>query len=360
MSGTTLWRSLADGRRSGPAVSFFKLAFAPCALCYSVILALRAICYRRGILHSQRLPRPVISVGNLTAGGTGKTPVTAWIARYLLARGTKVVVLSRGYGGSLEGKTAVVSDGRTLFLSPAQCGDEPYLLASTVPGLAVVIGADRYRAGLLAMEQLQPDLFLLDDGYQHLALQRDLNILLLDAANPFGNGWCLPAGLLREPQTAVRRADLVIFTRWEVGRGTLPVPAPSCRVGHRLGSLYRLTDQTTVSLAHVRESATTACAGIADPAGFFAALQQLGITLQSPLSLPDHEPYHAGTVTRIAGLLASTGARWLLTTEKDAVKLWGSAAPWLQQVVVVPLELAFDDEEPLLVELERRFPCRPC
>ena len=172
----------------------------------------------------------MVSIGNITVGGTGKTPVTAYIARFLLAQGYRVAVLSRGYGGSLEGQTCVVSDGLTIMLSAVECGDEPYLLASTVPGLMVVIGTDRYAAGQLAIEQLAPDIFLLDDGFQHLRLHRDLNILLQDFSRPFGNGLTLPAGILREPSSAASRADLVIFTRAPKG-ATIPVDTgavPSC------------------------------------------------------------------------------------------------------------------------------------
>ena len=180
----------------------------------------------------------MISVGNITVGGTGKTPATAFIARLLIGRGLKVAVLSRGYGGSMEGETAIVADGRTILLDAGQCGDEPYLLAATVPGLMVVMGADRYSAGMLAMERLSPDIFLLDDGFQHLRLRRDLDILLVDWARPFGNGRTLPAGLLREPLSAVQRADLVVYTRCPQGpplppggeTGLLRTPSPvRCR-----------------------------------------------------------------------------------------------------------------------------------
>jgi tetraacyldisaccharide 4'-kinase len=151
--------------------------------------------YRIGILETRKLPRLVISIGNIAVGGTGKTPVTAHLARLIMAQGLKVAVLSRGYGGTLEGQTAIVSDGREITLSADQCGDEPFLLAKSVPGLAVVIGSDRYAAGQLALKGFDTDIFLLDDGFQHLRLHRDLNILLLDCSRPFGNGWdCLLNG----------------------------------------------------------------------------------------------------------------------------------------------------------------------
>lgn len=194
------WRGLASGSRTGRVDTLVLLFLTPWALLYSLAQRLRAELYRSGIVKTHRLPRPVVSIGNITVGGTGKTPVTAYIARFLMAQGYRVAVLSRGYGGSLEGQTCVVSDGATIMLSARECGDEPYLLASTVPGLMVVIGTDRYTAGQVAMQQLSPDIFLLDDGFQHLRLHRDLNILLLDYSRPFGNGWTLPAGILRSLQ----------------------------------------------------------------------------------------------------------------------------------------------------------------
>src|SRR6185369_16185298 len=148
----TYWRGLANGNCNSILDRLLLMCLIPFSLPYTLIQSLRAGLYRIGILRSQRLPRPVISIGNLTVGGTGKTPVTACIARHLLAHGMKVAVLSRGYGGTLEGQTTIVSDGSTICHSAEECGDEPYLLATTVPGLMVIIGTDRHAAWLLALE----------------------------------------------------------------------------------------------------------------------------------------------------------------------------------------------------------------
>ncbi|MFZ3207577.1 MAG: tetraacyldisaccharide 4'-kinase, partial [Geobacteraceae bacterium] len=206
------WREMAEGRGRKAGGILLKAILWPLSLVYANIMRLRALVYRHGALRVNRLPRPVIAVGNLTVGGTGKTPMVALLCRDLLERGKRVTVLSRGYGGKAGKEPRIVSDGRTLFLSPAEAGDEPYMLAVTMPGLAVVIGSDRYRAGLFALEHLAPDIFIMDDGFQHLRLWRDLNILLVDSRSPFGNGLTLPAGLLREPVGAMKRADLVVLT----------------------------------------------------------------------------------------------------------------------------------------------------
>jgi len=342
---TELWQ----GRRNGFCAQLMAFLLLLPSYVYGVLMLQRAWCYRSGVCKVRRLPRPVISVGNLTLGGTGKTPVTAWIARSLLGQGLRVAVLSRGYGGTLEGQVAVVSDGQMILLTPDQCGDEPYLLASTVPGLMVVIGSDRFQAGQLALQRLQPDIFLLDDGYQHLRLQRDLNILLMDCRRPLGNGRLLPAGPLREPASASQRANVVVYTRCT----TIDVPAtidlqvPHCLARHRIASFRRLDDDTELQPEQLQGDKVAAFAGIADPQAFFDGLQQRGLVLSATLGLADHEAYGSGTRARLEQFIQDTGATWLLTTEKDGVKLRQLAPDWLPRVVTARLELVFDDDTPL-------------
>ncbi len=352
-SSATYWRSLASGSNSSPLARLLVTLLVPLALPYALVQRLRAGLYRAGILGTSRLPRPVVSVGNITVGGTGKTPVTACIARLLLDQGLKVAVLSRGYGGSLEGQTAIVSDGRNVMLTAGQCGDEPFLLASTIPGLMVVIGSNRHAAGMLAMERLSPDIFLLDDGFQHLGLKRDLNILLLDCRRPFGNGWTLPAGLLREPRSAADRADLIIHTRCQDSAGnTLAVPAkPACRARHGLATVVPLTGGTPFAIETLRGKKVLAFAGIAEPGHFFAELRSLGIPLVAAVSLPDHAPYDQASITGLAAQMQVCGAEYAVTTEKDGVKL-GQLPPELaKNILLAPLVLTIDDPSPLLASL---------
>ena len=232
------FRELLDGSRRGIIDRLIFALLVIISVPYGIVIRLRALAYALVAVPSHTLPRPVISVGNLTVGGTGKTPAVAMLARHFIARGKKVAVLSRGYGGALRGREALVSDGETIFLSAVEAGDEPFLLASSVPGLAVVVGSDRYGAGLRALERLAPDIFILDDGFQHLRLRRDLNILLLDSSRPFGNERVLPAGLLREPQSAGNRADLIIYTRSSEGGEPDHFPGkPACRAFHHLAGI---------------------------------------------------------------------------------------------------------------------------
>lgn len=346
---STYWRELANGTRTGFNDRLLILLLAPFSFAYSLVQRLRAALYQTGILRSGRLPRPVISVGNITVGGTGKTPVTAHIARILMDQGYRVAVLSRGYGGSLEGHAVVVSDGATVMLSPKECGDEPFLLASTIPGLMVVIGTDRYAAGVLAMQQFQPDLFLLDDGFQHLQLQRDLNILLLDCSRPFGNGWGLPAGLLREPVSAVQRADLVIHTRCPEGSVSASTVKgiPNCSAHHRITDLVPLTGGIPVTASLLYEKKLLAFAGIAEPVQFFDALRALGLNLVHTIRFPDHTPYAETDVSLIMDALLRYGAEFAITTQKDGVKLKTQWPGTDEKILLARLDLTFDDPAPL-------------
>lgn len=349
---TRLWQGK---QASLPDRLVLALLFLPSFL-YAWIMTLRSWCYRTGILKTSHLPLPVISIGNITVGGTGKTPVTAHIAQLLLEKGLRVVVLSRGYGGSLEGQCAVVSDGVTLFEQPDACGDEPYLLASTVPGLAVVIGSNRYQAGLLALERLKPDVFLLDDGFQHIRLHRDVNILLLDCTSPFGNGKVLPAGPLREPLSALQRADLVIHTRCaeeQQPSATIRGSIASCKAGYRLGRFYRYESGTELAREQLGSEPVIACAGIAHPSSFFNGLKEIGIVPCTTVALPDHVSYSAEQVASLNQLAKEHKACWLLTTEKDAVKL-AQRNDLLDGLIVVAvgLELDFKDEQALRQTLD--------
>ena len=343
----TYWRELASGRRTGLFDTLVLLFLTPCAWLYSLTLQLRAQLYQSGVLKTLCLPRPVVSIGNIAVGGTGKTPVAAYIARFLLAQDYRVAVLSRGYGGSLEGQTCVVSDGATIMLSATECGDEPYLLASTVTGLMVVIGADRYAAGQLAMQQLVPDIFLLDDGFQHLRLHRDLNLLLLDFYRPFGNNLTLPAGILRESLSAIRRADLVIFTRApanaKITTDTFGIPAyASC---HTIFDLLPLGSHTPVPFSHCHGKNVLAFAGIADPDSFFNGLRSQGLNLVQTISFQDHVVYNKERCDEIVEAMRANGADFLITTEKDGVKLKGLSRQCTSRTLLARLELTIDNPE---------------
>jgi len=347
------WRRMASGSDTGAVSRVLRGVLSPPSLLYAFVLRIRAEFYRRGLLKTNRLPRPVISIGNITVGGTGKTPVTAHVARLLMAQGLKVAVLSRGYGGTLEGQAAIVSDGHTISLTPEQCGDEPFFLAESVPGLAVIIGSDRFAAGELALSECPPDVFLLDDGFQHLRLHRDLNILLLDCSRPFGNGCTLPAGVLREPEMAAGRADLVVLTRCPNGARPLsPVPGtPYFCARHDLNDLVPLAGGEPLSFAELRGRSVVAFSGIAEPQIFIDGLKKQGLQVTGSRCFPDHAVYDEARLAEVKELLDTPGADFAITTEKDGVKLGRLPAAYAQRILLARLSLGIPDPAPLAASL---------
>jgi tetraacyldisaccharide 4'-kinase len=312
----------------------------PLAWLYGGVGLLRAASYRWGLLPSYRAAVPVVSVGNLAAGGTGKTPVVDYLLRYFAAEGKKVAVVSRGYGGRGGAGPRVVSSGFGPVLSPAVCGDEPYLLARRNPGALVIVAAKRARGVALA-EKLGAQIILLDDGFQHLAVQRDLDIVLLDAGRPLGNGRVLPAGYLREFPGALQRGDFFLLTRHRPGadRPVLPLPGPVACCQHHLAEDAWSLQGERIALADLAGKKGIAFAGIANPQDFFAALAEKGLELEATLPLPDHARYNKADLEELRR--SCRGADYLITTEKDGVKLAGDtfAVPCYQ----VPLSISLGE-----------------
>lgn len=339
--GAALHRRLAGPGPLSPAERVLHTLLIPLGGLYGAAGFLRTVLYRRGMLRAYRAPVPVVAVGNLAVGGTGKTPVVDHVLQCLTAWGYRIAVVSRGYGGSgPPGGVGVVSagEGGKPLLSPEVCGDEPYLLALRNPGAVVVVAPRRSEGVRLAVSQFGAEVVVLDDGFQHLAVSRDLDIVLLDARHPFGNGLPLPAGILREFPSALQRGNLFILTRSD---GTAPSPAglpgPVLQSRHVLDERVRSLDGCLAPLADLAGRRMAAFAGIADPERFFSDLRSRGIVLSETISLPDHAPYGPAECARIEE--AARRCEGLITTEKDGVKLLGKtfSAPCWQ----VPLRLEF-------------------
>ena len=307
----------------------------PAAWIYGLATAWRNRRYAAGDRPTDQLAHPVLAVGNLTVGGTGKTPVVAHLAAELQRRGWRPAILSRGYRRQGEhGETvAVVSDGTTIFLGPGDAGDEPVLLARRLPGVPVLCHRHRGVAGRWAEANLVVNLFILDDGFQHRALHRDCNLLLLDGAEPLGNGRLLPAGPLREHPRGMRRADLILLTRCAAPADALPPDAarhaPGVPVFSSKFDPAGLVDgdgRAIGALDTLRGRRAAAFCGLARPETFFRMLESAGIALVSRLAFADHQTYDAATRERIATACRRDTPDVLLTTEKDLVKL--SPRPW--------------------------------
>jgi tetraacyldisaccharide 4'-kinase len=291
------------------------------------------------------LPTPVISIGNLHWGGTGKTPLVAALAEHLRDRGLRLAILSRGYRRR-DSRVRVVSDGEGPLLGPLLAGDEPVLLAGMLPGVAVVVGRDRFDAGRQALERLQPtpELFLLDDGFSHLRLARQLDLVTLPASDPFGGGKLPPGGRLREPLTAIARADAVILTGAENGAEGL---AESLRPAGFAGRAFASRTRALPARLHSGEplpagARVVAVAAIARPQRFLTAAEAQGIEPAATLTLHDHHPYPQATLDRIEALTRQHHAEYVLTTGKDAVKLHGRLeAPLAELPIRAEPEKAF-------------------
>ncbi len=288
---------------------------------YGSLMAARAEGYRRGLWPVYRPPVPVISVGNLAVGGTGKTPTVDLLLKFLHAAGRKTAVVSRGYGGrGVPGGVGIVSAGEGPLLQPESCGDEPYLLARRNPQTVVVVAPQRRRGVQLAVEQLGAQVVILDDGFQHLAVARDLDLVLLDGRHPLGNGHLLPAGLLRERPAALQRGNLFLLTRCGEKDPELPaLPGPILHSRHTLGDSAFFPDGEEVPLSSLTNRRGFAFAGIADPEAFFADLRSAGLDLLRTVPLADHAVYNPEILGRLEA--AARGADYLITTEKDGVKL---------------------------------------
>lgn len=323
------------------------------SLPYLLGVKARAALYKRGILRARHLPRPVISVGNLTLGGTGKTPLVVLLARTLQKGGYQPVVLSRGYKGEAEKSNLRVSDGRDIRSTPAQSGDEPFLLARALPGVPVVVGRNRYASAHLAGLEDPKTVYLLDDAFQHLQLHRDLDILVVDATNPFDNGSVLPAGRLREPKSAIGRADVVAVTRAHLAEESDELEleirrhnrlAPIWYFYHDATSLADVATGDEHTLRRLQGTRVVAMAGIGNPAVFVADLEHYGCLVVDRLLFRDHHTFSQEEVDAATSKMRSVDAEAILTTEKDAVRL---ESLHLEPGVIFSFNIAAkaDDEE---------------
>ena len=333
----------------------------PLSWLYTAGVHLRNILYTRGVFKARKLPCRVISVGNIVVGGTGKTPAVIAIAKQLQREGIRVAILLRGYKRRVREKVTIVSDGEKVRASPIESGDEAYMMARHLSGVPILVGKCRYRAGRVALERFKVDVLLLDDGFQHRQLARDVDILTIPATHPFGSpAKLLPAGTLREPPTALRRADLILLTQADtpgiaahVKKLLKPlVPnAPILESIHHpthfypLVSSYQLPVTSYQSVFIKREPLLTgpwtldpgnydikelkgkrvlAVCGIGNPDAFVATLMRCAVASVELLAFPDHHVYTETDKRWIYTAFQETAADLIVTTQKDEQKLVGA------------------------------------
>ncbi len=298
---------------------------------YAAAVGSRAALYQAGLLSVKRLPGRVISIGNLTVGGTGKTPMVMWVVQHLMAQGRRVAVLSRGYRRRSRAARLLVSDGHTLLANPTEAGDEPFLIARRCPRAVVAVGADRHALGQWVLERFSIDDFVLDDGFQHLRLWRDVNLLLVDATDAQGLSGLLPMGRLREPLSGAARATAVMFTRTNEASGGEPVRSiVETGLGHAIdpidvefqpeGVVHVMKGQTLESSA-VRGQSAVAVSALGNPASFARTLKQIGLRVLDHVIFRDHHAYSALDVAAVQRRADACRADFVVTSEKDACKL---------------------------------------
>ncbi len=314
---------------------------------YRMAVQFRIWLYDKRVIRSHAIGCLVVSIGNLSCGGTGKTPVVEIFAKTLNAKGRKVAILSRGYRSKqrsflekmlqrfraqqIEVPPKVVSDGNDLLLDSAYAGDEPYMLASNLAQVAVLVDKDRVKSGLYAINKFETDVLILDDGFQYLMLKPHINIVLVDSTSPFGNGHVLPRGILREPIKNIRRADYIFLTKSDGSHRLTHLKhfirrhnrraeiIECCHRPQYLEMVYSRGERLPLSALQGRRVASLSA--IACPESFEAFLESLGATLVLRQHYADHHRYSQQEIIDFINAAKAAGAEYILTTEKDAVRI---------------------------------------
>ena len=298
---------------------------------YGMIVRIRRMAYQRGWLPQRHLPKPVVSIGNVTVGGTGKTPFVIWLAQQLHTKGKRVAILSRGYGRQNSSKNLLVSDGQGHIQDWRFSGDESTMIAQQCPWAIVAVGSNRFRLGQWLLGQISCDCFILDDGCQHLSLYRDLDVVLFDATDTKGLCGVLPAGRLREPLNATKEAGAFAFTRANslssiqpvrrcieeaIGRSITPIilQAAPKQVQH-------LVTGQVESLEFLLKFPILIVSGIGNPHSFHEMVTEFGAEVCEEIRFPDHYAYGQAEVSMIREKIDQSNHNIVVTTEKDAVKL---------------------------------------
>jgi len=338
-----------------------RFLLGPLALVYLVGLTVYLALYWVGLRKRYRLPTAVISVGNLTFGGTGKTPTVQAICRMLQQMGKKVAVLSRGYGGA-SSDCVIVSDGDRVWADAAKCGDEPILLAKGLPGIPVIVGKNRRRTGELACSRFCPDVIVLDDGLQYWQLHRDLDIVVVDAVRPFGSGFLMPMGDLREPVGGLKRAGVVLINNSD----STPFTEATVRLVRNLvggalivrarpvpATLYAVEQDRYLELEWLAGKRIAAFCGIGRPGSFLQTLESLGASVEIFMEFSDHHRYTRKELKSIEENSVRCGVEAIVTTEKDWSRLGDNAQ--IRNLYVLGIRLEIEEIEQLAEHISNRI-----
>jgi tetraacyldisaccharide 4'-kinase len=347
---------MTGGRESG--FLFLKLFLFSISIGYGLIVRLRETSYKKGLLQSKRLSCPVISIGNLTVGGSGKTPMTIYVAKLIQGLGYGVAIISRGYKGQAEKIGGVVCDGRKICMGPDTAGDEPFMVARRLKTVPVIVGQNRFKAGRLAIQEFKPDVLLLDDAFQHLKLHRDLDLVLLDSNKPLGNTYLFPRGTLRETASALSRGDAVILTRSDIGKAPsldqIKKHVPRTPIFHsaHIPYIYKivtgnsaqsedsLTSSSEYDFGAFKNKRVFAFSGIASNDDFRRTIESFQCKLENFSEFPDHHQYSEKELDKVVRSAMDVSAEFIFTTEKDYVRI-AHKIKWPMDLVIIGIEISF-------------------
>lgn len=331
------------------------------SLVYGLIIRFRIALYSWGILTKRNLPCFVISIGNITVGGTGKTPMTIYIAKMLEHQGYNVAIISRGYKGDAEDKGGIISDGKTLLMDVHAAGDEPLMMAVRLKNIPVLAGKRRFDMGMIAKRKFNCDIIVLDDGFQHLKLKRDIDIVLLESRYPLGNSFMLPRGTLREPVHGLNRADAFIMTRSDQTEKPIDpsiedylTERPVYKSYHTpyyfkvdKGSVLPLKEITTYHVSNdfteFENHTVLAFSGIAKNHYFKNTIERMGFFISDFMDYPDHYPYSKKDLDHIVLKANQLNIDSVITTEKDYMRIYRHL-PLPINLFVVGVKITFEDE----------------
>jgi tetraacyldisaccharide 4'-kinase len=320
-----------NGKETGIIAKIILIVLNLLSFLYQGIVNLRKLMYSWGIKKQKSLAAKVISVGNITVGGTGKTPVVQLLAKTLVGKGHKVVILNRGYKANFSDEIGLVSDGNEVLMNAEEAGDEAYMLASSLKGIPVIIGSERSQTGKFACQEFDPDFIILDDAFQHLQVARDYDLVVIDATNPFGNEHLLPRGLLREPLSSLKRAHIFFLTKVDqIGDNKLRDikkrlieinPAAMIITTKHNPTYLRKINSNQQNEINLTGEKILAVSGIGNPKAFEETLRGLGAELIDKLRFADHHTYTRKEVLEIYALASEKNVDRIITTEKDAVSI---------------------------------------
>jgi tetraacyldisaccharide 4'-kinase len=309
-----------------------KIFLTPPSWLWSAIYYTRRICYDYGVLRQRSFVVPVISVGNLTFGGTGKTPFTLWLSEYLHTKNLRVMILMRGYKGRLEHSSGLIHAGKKMNPDPTDYGDEALLFARRLEDATIVVGKKRSENLSFYFPKVEPDVVLLEDGHQHIKIKRKLNIVLFDALMPLSRYKVAPLGYMREGFQALKDADLVVIGRADLAKEEkvaalkqlllpyLPQGIQFAEVGFRPNGFYNSAYDMIYTLDDIRNKKVICVAGIANPQSFFKLLEDLGAEILVTESFPDHHFFKPDEINSLLAYAKSEDAL-IVTTEKDIVRI---------------------------------------